>query len=74
MLVHEGGYSELHVPFCGHATLATLSGSDIKAPDPLGPRILGQQPGAAFDRFIESWIDDLERTLASDIGSETDRA
>ncbi|MBJ3761203.1 class II histone deacetylase [Maribius pontilimi] len=59
VLVHEGGYSELHVPFCGHAAIATLARSGIAADDPLGPRIAGQQPGAAFDRFVEAWIDDL---------------
>jgi acetoin utilization deacetylase AcuC-like enzyme len=26
-LVHEGGYSEVHVPFCGHATIARWRGS-----------------------------------------------
>jgi acetoin utilization deacetylase AcuC-like enzyme len=35
-LVHEGGYSEVHVPFCGHATmLEVLWGSSITAEDPL---------------------------------------
>jgi acetoin utilization deacetylase AcuC-like enzyme len=28
-LVHEGGYSEVHVPFCGHATIAALARSSI---------------------------------------------
>lgn len=64
VLVHEGGYSELHVPFCGHATLAALSGSRIDAGDPLGPRIEGQQPGEAFDAFVEDWIDGLQRSHA----------
>ena len=31
-LVHEGGYSEVYVPFCGHAVLEELSGSSIRAP------------------------------------------
>ena len=26
VLAHEGGYSELHVPFCAHAVLKTMSG------------------------------------------------
>ena len=25
LLVHEGGYSEAHVPFCGHAVIQALS-------------------------------------------------
>ncbi|WOI55651.1 class II histone deacetylase [Palleronia sp. LCG004] len=63
VLVHEGGYSELHVPFCGHAAIATLAGSGIDAGDPLGPRIAGQQPGPEFDGFVEARIDAITRTL-----------
>jgi acetoin utilization deacetylase AcuC-like enzyme len=60
LLVHEGGYSEAHVPFCGHAVLEALSGADIHAPDPLAKRIEAQQPGPRFDAFASSWIGDLE--------------
>lgn len=55
VLVHEGGYSEVHVPFCGHAVLEALSGSKITAPDPLEARIRAQQPNeraAAFHRMV----------------------
>ncbi|MEM8871723.1 MAG: class II histone deacetylase [Pseudomonadota bacterium] len=44
VLAHEGGYSEVHVPFCGHAVLEVLSDAPAVLPDPLGPRIHGQQP------------------------------
>ncbi|QHQ33679.1 class II histone deacetylase [Algicella marina] len=44
-MAHEGGYSELHVPFCGHAVLEEMSGSELRAPDPMAARIRGQQPG-----------------------------
>lgn len=60
VLVHEGGYSEAHVPFCGHAVIETLSGSGITAPDPLAHRIEAQQPGPRYDAFASSWIGDLE--------------
>jgi len=40
---HEGGYSELYIPFCGHAMLEEMSGSQIRAEDPLYERINGQQ-------------------------------
>lgn len=62
-LVHEGGYSEVYVPFCGHAVLQELSGSTITAPDPLASRVAGQQPGPKQDAFISAWIDDLETAL-----------
>lgn len=41
---HEGGYSEVHVPFCGHATLEQMSGSNIRVEDPLLERLTNQQP------------------------------
>ncbi|WP_210235477.1 hypothetical protein [Mesorhizobium sp. M8A.F.Ca.ET.165.01.1.1] len=44
LLVHEGGYSEAHIPFCGHAVIATLARSDIVAPVPLQVRLDFQQP------------------------------
>ncbi len=61
VLVHEGGYSEVHVPFCGHAVIEELSRSAIAAPDPLGETLAKRQPGPAFDAFLTGWIDDLAR-------------
>lgn len=57
-LVHEGGYSEVYVPFCGHAVLEELSGSDITAPDPLAATLAKRQPDARFDAFVKGWIDE----------------
>ena len=59
VMAHEGGYSDVHVPFCGHAVLQTMAGSTINAPDPLHPRITGQQPNAATTAFQLSLIDDM---------------
>lgn len=61
VLVHEGGYSEAHVPFCGHATLETLSGSEIRVPDPLAETLTARQPGAAFDAFVEGLLQEQAR-------------
>lgn len=63
MLTHEGGYSEAHVPFCGHAVLETLSGSDIRAPDPLKDRIDGQQPGPRFEAYCATLLAEMEAAL-----------
>lgn len=57
ILTHEGGYSEVHVPFCGHAVLEELSGSAIRVPDPLGDTIGARQP-------TMRWIDETSRYLA----------
>jgi acetoin utilization deacetylase AcuC-like enzyme len=58
-MAHEGGYSEVHVPFCGHAVIQTLAGSNIAAGDPLAPRIKAQQPTARLRAFHRTLIDDL---------------
>ena len=62
VLVHEGGYSEVYVPFCGHAVLAELSGSAIAAPDPLAATLAARQPGPAFDRMLDGLIDEMVAT------------
>ena len=59
VLVHEGGYSELYVPFCGHATIAQLAGSATAAPDPLLDTFNARQPGPRFDRFVSDWIGEI---------------
>ncbi|GAB1362244.1 class II histone deacetylase [Rhodobacter sp.] len=61
VLVHEGGYSEVHVPFCGHAVLEELTGSAIRAADPMARTLEKRQPNARFDGFLDGWIDDLAR-------------
>ena len=63
VLVHEGGYSEGYVPFCGHATLTALSGSDIHAPDPMAAGLKHRQPSPAFDTFLCHSIDEMANAL-----------
>ena len=67
VLCHEGGYSEVYVPFCGHATLEALSGSAITAPDPMRRALDTRQPGPRFDAFLKGEID----FIASSLGIET---
>lgn len=63
LLVHEGGYSEVYVPFCGHAVLAELSGSQVQAPDPYGETWIKRQPNTRFDAFVNSIITDMADAL-----------
>ena len=63
VLVHEGGYSEVYVPFCGHATLEALSGSRITAADPMAEALRVRQPGPRFDAFLKGEIDHLASLL-----------
>ncbi len=60
VLVHEGGYSEVYVPFCGHAVIAQLANSNISAPDPLEETFNTRQPNADSQRYISSIIDDFQ--------------
>lgn len=64
-MAHEGGYSEVHVPFCGHAVIEEMSGSDIRAPDPLGETIALRQPGERFDAMCADLIDELADMFAA---------
>jgi acetoin utilization deacetylase AcuC-like enzyme len=59
VLAHEGGYSEVYVPFCGHAVLEELSGSAITAPDPFAETFALRQPDPRFDAFLSGWLDDI---------------
>ncbi len=65
VLVHEGGYSEAHVPFCGHATLEALSGGSVTVIDPILETLNARQPGARFDAFVDAWIEDLRDHFAT---------
>ena len=58
VMVHEGGYSETYVPFCGHAVLQRMAGSSIEAPDPFAEVFPLRQPDAEFDRWL---LDRIER-------------
>lgn len=59
VMVHEGGYSEVYVPFCGHAVLQELSGSAVRIDDPMAARITAQQPTERLQAFQDRWVGDL---------------
>ena len=63
VMAHEGGYSEVYVPFCGHAVIARMAGSGVAAPDPFAETFAARQPGPAFARFAEGLIEDMARAL-----------
>lgn len=50
-MAHEGGYSEVQVPFCGLAILEELAGHRTGVEDPLAPLIEAQQPPADMVAF-----------------------
>jgi len=65
VMAHEGGYCEVHVPFCGHAVLQEMSGSAVDAEDALGTRISGQQPSPAMQAVYRGIIDGFAESLVS---------
>jgi acetoin utilization deacetylase AcuC-like enzyme len=64
VMVHEGGYAENYVPFCGHAVLQTMSGSNIAAPDPFAVPFAARQPDASFDAYVDALIDTMATAQA----------
>ncbi len=63
VLAHEGGYSEVYVPFCGHATIEALSGSKIIAEDPFAESFSVRQPGLRFDAFLRGEIEHMAQEV-----------
>ena len=59
VMVHEGGYAESYVPFCGLAVMEQLSGIRTEVEDPLLAFIRQQQPRDAFNLFQRQAIDAL---------------
>lgn len=59
VMVHEGGYAESYVPFCGLAVMEALSGVKTEVEDPLLAFIQQQQPRESFTRFQRQAIDEL---------------
>ena len=58
-LVHEGGYSEAVVPFCGVAVMEALSGHASDVVDPTREMFEAWQPGARQSQFQRGLIDEL---------------
>ena len=63
VMVHEGGYSETYVPFCGHAVLQEMSGSHITAPDPFAEVFPLRQPAPHFDAYLDGLLANMAATL-----------
>lgn len=59
VMVHEGGYAESYVPFCGHAVVEQLAGVNMGVEDPLLEFITLQQPSAQFHAFQRRLIDEM---------------
>ncbi|KVM87147.1 hypothetical protein WT05_11420 [Burkholderia stagnalis] len=59
VVVHEGGYSEAYVPFCGLAIVEELAGVRTGVADPMLELAIAQQPGERFLAFQRRLLDEL---------------
>jgi acetoin utilization deacetylase AcuC-like enzyme len=59
VVVHEGGYAEAYVPFCGHAVVEAMAGESMGVEDPGLEPIRAQQPSARFAAFQRTLLDEL---------------
>ena len=59
VMVHEGGYSEAYVPFCGHAIISQLANSNITAADPLAEILEARQPNLRMQAFHSTLIGEM---------------
>lgn len=74
VMVHEGGYAESYVPFCGLATIEALSGIRTDVVDPMLPRIVAQQPKSAIEKLHFSLIDEMARKQRDAVSEAIRRA
>ncbi len=61
--VHEGGYSEAYVPFCGHRVVEGLAGIESELADPFLPKFIEQQPTADHVAWQCATIDSMAGEL-----------
>ncbi len=62
-LVHEGGYAETCVPFCGHAVMEALCGEVSDVQDPMREILEAWQPSARFVALQRQLIDEMAAAL-----------
>ncbi|MBT9384504.1 class II histone deacetylase [Pseudooceanicola sp. CBS1P-1] len=64
VMVHEGGYSEAYVPFCGHRVIEVLSGSARTVADPMAVTVAARQPNARMDAFLHDLVTEMASEFA----------
>lgn len=65
VVVHEGGYAESAVPFCGLAIIETLSGIRTEVVDPFEETFIAQQPTRRVVDYQIAIVDDIARELTA---------
>ncbi|TRA95258.1 MULTISPECIES: class II histone deacetylase [Rhizobium/Agrobacterium group] len=62
-VIHEGGYSEVYIPFCGLAVLEALSGFSTGVQDPLLAGLILRQPNKRMVVHQRMLIDEMAKYL-----------
>jgi len=62
--VHEGGYAESTVPFCGLAVVEALSGVRTPVEDPFEELFAAQQPSPRVLEFQRAVVEEMAEVLA----------
>jgi acetoin utilization deacetylase AcuC-like enzyme len=63
VVVHEGGFSESAVPFCGHAVVEALAGASFDVADPFLELMRAWQPNERHVALQRSMIDEMARSF-----------
>ena len=58
VMIHEGGYAEAYVPFCGLAIVETMAKHRTEVVDPTLEVFRGWQPTERFDADVRGVVDD----------------
>ena len=63
LMVHEGGYSEVYVPFCAHRVLEVMSGTAIRVEDPMAATVAARQPNAGLVGYFSGVVGEIAAAL-----------
>ena len=62
-MIHEGGYSEAYVPFCGYAIMEELAGRKGDVVDPMLEFLKSWQPGEQHRQFTQAVLRGIRKEL-----------
>ena len=63
VVMHEGGYSEAYVPFCGHALIEAMAGHRTEVVDPNLDYARKQQPNDDFQKLQRRLLEEMAQEL-----------
>ena len=63
VVMHEGGYSEAYVPFCGHALIEAMAGHRTEVVDPNLDYARKQQPNDDFQKLQRRLLEEMAKEL-----------